>query len=130
MRAPAPRKTSVSDGSYIIPSVTWSRRFLVQGVFWRQCLHFAVLNIPPWIEPVLIAFWSLVFLLWGPGRRGVMRNLSAILEGSSTAANFFRAYRVFWNFAWTIADKVRFKELRVAPDWEFVGMEHFRSLQS
>jgi phosphatidylinositol dimannoside acyltransferase len=102
----------------------------VQGVFWRQLLRFAVLNVPPWIEPVMIGFWSLIFLLWGPGRRGVMRNLSAILVGSSAAGNFFRAYRVFWNFAWTIADKVRFKELRVAPDWEFVGLEHFQLLQA
>jgi len=102
----------------------------VQGVFWRQLLRFGVLNMPPWIEPVIIAFWTLVFLLWGPGRRGVMRNLSAIFEGSSAVRNFFRTYRVFWNFAWTIADKVRFKEFRVAPDWEFVGMEHFRSLQA
>jgi lauroyl/myristoyl acyltransferase len=59
-----------------------------------------------------------------------MRNLSAILPGSSTAANFCRTYRVFWNFAWTITEKVRFKELRVGPDWEFEGMEHFESLQS
>lgn len=102
----------------------------MQGVFWRQLLRFGVLNMPPWIEPVIMAFWALVFLLWGPGRRGVMRNLSAIFEGSSAARNFLRTYRVFWNFAWTLTDKVRFKEFRVAPDWEFVGLEHFRSLQS
>jgi phosphatidylinositol dimannoside acyltransferase len=102
----------------------------VQGVFWRQLLRFGVLNMPPWIEPVIMAFWTLVFLLWGPGRRGVMSNLSAIFEGSSAARNFLRTYRVFWNFAWTLTDKVRFKEFRVAPDWEFVGMEHFRSLQA
>jgi predicted LPLAT superfamily acyltransferase len=125
-----PAWRAIEPRSYIIRSVTWRRRFLVQGVFWRQLLRFGVLYLPPWIEPVVIAFWALVFLLWGPGRRGVMRNLSAVVEGSSTAANVLRTYRVFWNFAWTIADKVRFKELRVAPDWEFVGMEHFQSLQS
>jgi phosphatidylinositol dimannoside acyltransferase len=125
-----PAHVEASRTPSIIPSVTSFRRFLVQGVFWRQLLRFAVLNTPPWIEPVIIAFWSLVFLLWGPGRRGVMRNLSAILEGSSATGNFFRTYRVFCNFAWTIADKVRFKELRIAPDWEFVGMEHFQTLQS
>ena len=102
----------------------------MQGVFWRQLLRFGVLNTPPWIEPVIIGFWSLVFLLWGAGRRGVMSNLSAIFEGSSPVRNIFRTYRVFWNFAWTIADKVRFKECRVVPDWEFVGMEHFSSLQA
>jgi len=110
--------------------VTWYRRFLVNGVFWRQLLRFAVLNAPLWIEPIVEAFWTLFFLLWGPGRRGVMRNLSAILPGSSRLANFFRTYRVFWNFAWTITDNMRFRELRVGPDWEFAGGEFFERLQS
>lgn len=104
------------------------RRFLVHGVFWRKLLRFGVLGVPVWIEPAIIAFWSFVFLLWGPGRRGVMRNLTGIKPGSWAAANFFRTYRVFWNFAWTIADNVRFKETRVHPDWEFEGLEHFQRL--
>lgn len=108
----------------------WLRRFVVNGVFWRQFLRWAVLNMPLWLEPPILAAWSIVFLIWGPGRRGVMRNLTAILPGSSPLANFFRVYRVFWNFANTIADNVRFKELRVSPDWEFAGAEHFRALQS
>ena len=110
--------------------MSWYRRFLVQGVIWRQLLRLAVLNCPLWIEPIAIGFWSLFFLLWGPGRRGVMRNLSAILPGSTPLGNFFRTYRVFWNFAWTIADNMRFRELRVTPDWEFSGFEHFEQLQS
>ena len=108
--------------------MTWLRRFRAQGVFWRQLLRMASLTVPPWIEPLIMAFWSLCLRLWGPGRRGVMRNLSAILPGSSPVANFFRAYRVFWNFAWSIADKTRFKELRVVPDWEFAGAGHFEAL--
>jgi predicted LPLAT superfamily acyltransferase len=110
--------------------VTWFRRFLVQGVFWRQFLRWAVFNVPIWLEPLAIALWTLFFLLWGPGRRGVMRNLAVILPGSWSITNFFRTYRVFWNFAWTITDNVRFKELRVSPDWEFSGREHFESLQA
>ncbi|HUR81667.1 MAG TPA: lysophospholipid acyltransferase family protein [Thermoanaerobaculia bacterium] len=106
----------------------WPRRFLVRGVFWRHLLRSAVLNVPYWLEPVILAFWALLFLLWGPGRRGVMKNLSAILPGSSALMNFFRVYRVMWNFAWTIDDNVRFKELHVVPDWEFVGREHFDRL--
>ncbi len=108
----------------------WWRRFLVRGVFWRQLLRFAVLNVPVWIEPAVIATWSLVFLLWGAGRRGVMRNLKAIKPGSTALINFFRCYCVFWNFAWTITDNVRFKELRVIPDWEFIGWQHFEAMQS
>ncbi|HEX8168911.1 MAG TPA: hypothetical protein VF824_00045 [Thermoanaerobaculia bacterium] len=108
----------------------WYQRFLVHGVFWRQLLRWAVLCVPFWLEPVVMGAWSLIFLLWGPGRRGVMRNLTAILPGSSAAANFIRTYRVFWNFAWTIADNVRFQEQHVSPDWEFEGLQHFESLQA
>ncbi len=108
----------------------WRRRFVVHGVFWRQLLRFAVLNTPLWLEPLVMATWSLIFLLWGPGRRGVMRNLTAILPGSTTIGNFLRTYRVFWNFAWTIADNVRFLETRVSPDWELEGTEHFAALEA
>jgi lauroyl/myristoyl acyltransferase len=108
----------------------WWRRFLVRGVFWRQILRFAVLNVPPWVEPIVMAFWSVFFLIWGPGRRGVMRNLKVIKPGSYALTNFFRCYRVFWNYAWTITDNVRFKELRTIPDWEFTGLEHFQEMQT
>jgi len=105
-------------------------RFHAKGVFWRQFLRWAVLCTPIWIEPVVMAFWSAFFLLWGPGRRGVMRNLKAIKPGSWSIANFFRCYRVFWNYAWTIADTVRFKETRTMPDWEFSGWRQIEELQS
>ena len=110
--------------------IRFLRGFLVRGVLWRQLLHWAVLNIPMWIEPLVIGWWSMFFLLWGPGRRGVMRNLSAILAGSSPIANFFRTYRVFWNYAWTITDNARFRLLRTIPDWDFEGIENFETLQS
>ncbi|HYU23745.1 MAG TPA: lysophospholipid acyltransferase family protein, partial [Thermoanaerobaculia bacterium] len=104
--------------------------FLVHGVFWRQFLRWAVLNVPPWFEPAIIAFWSASFLLWANGRRAVMRNLSAVLPGSTAFANFFRCYRVFWNFAWTLSDTGRFREMRVIPEWELEGREHLDALQS
>lgn len=110
--------------------IDFRNRFKVNGVFWRQFLRWAVLNVPMWFEPVIMAWWTGFFLLWGPGRRGVMRNLSAILPGSTTFGDFLRTYRVFWNFAWTIADHMRFQELRVSPDWEFEGIENFRDLES
>ena len=106
------------------------RRFLVHGVFWRQFLRWAVLNVPPWFEPAIIAFWSAFFLLWAHGRRALMRNLSAILPGSTALGNFFRCYRVFWNFAWTLSDTGRLRETRVIPTWELEGREHLEALQS
>lgn len=106
------------------------RRFLVRGVFWRKLLRWGVLNMPLWLEPSILSTWAVLFMLWRDGRRGVMANLKSILPGSTAAGNLFRTYRVFWNFANVIADNVRFKELRVGPDWEFVGSEHFDDLQS
>jgi len=106
----------------------WWRGFRVRGVIWRQLLRFAVLNTPMWIEPVVHGTWAFFFLLAGPVRHGVMLNLRAIIPGSRAAANFFRAWRVFWNFAWTITDAARYRHLRTFPDWEFVGLEHFEAL--
>ena len=108
----------------------WLRPFLARGVFWRQLLRFAVLNNPLPLEPIVIGTWSLIFLLWATARRSVMRNLRAIKPGSWPITNFLRAYRVFWNFAWSIADTVRFRESRTMPDWEFVGVEHFEKLRA
>jgi len=102
--------------------------FKVKGVFWRRFLRWAVRNVPTWIEPVVIGFWALFFLLWGPGRRGVMANLKAIKPGSWSVANFFRTYLVFWNYAWTISDNGRFKELHMTPGWSFQGRRHFEPL--
>lgn len=107
---------------------TFLRGFVVEGIVWRKLLRWAVLNNPLWLEPVIMGVWTFLFLLWGPGRRGVMRNLTAILPGSWAVTNFFRTYLVFWNFASTLSDNVRFKELRIAPDWEFAGVEHFEAL--
>ena len=107
----------------------WLYRFRPRGVFWRQYLRWAVLNVPYWIEPYILGVWTLFFvMLWTAGRRGVMANLKAILPRSTALGNLFRTYRVFWNFAWTIDDKVRFKELRIVPDWEFVGREYIERL--
>jgi len=102
----------------------------VRGVFWRQFLRWAVLNVPRWIEPAIIGFWSLFFLLWGPGRRGVMHNLSFILPRSSALANFFRCYRVFWNFSWTLSDTGRLRESRTIPEWELAGRDHLEALRT
>jgi predicted LPLAT superfamily acyltransferase len=104
------------------------QRFQVKGVFWRRFLRWAVLNVPLWIEPLVMASWSLFFLLWGPGRRGVMHNLTAIKPGSWAVTNFCRTFLVFWNYAWTITDNIRFKELRTLPEWSFIGREYFEPL--
>jgi lauroyl/myristoyl acyltransferase len=59
-----------------------------------------------------------------------MQNLRAIKPGSGALVNFFRTYRVFWNYSWTLADNVRFSEHRTVPDWEFEGLNHFEQMIS
>ena len=106
------------------------RALRAHGVFWRRLLRYAVLNVPIWLEPAVIGFWSAVFLCFPRVRRGLTANLAAIHPGTSYAANLLRGYRVLWNFAWTISENVRFTEDRVVPDWEFVGREHFDALRT
>ncbi|HEX7154476.1 MAG TPA: hypothetical protein VF618_23525 [Thermoanaerobaculia bacterium] len=101
--------------------MSWRQRFHARGVFWRHFLRWAVFNVPIPLESIILAFWSGLFMFWHSGRRGIMANLSAVLPHSWAITNFFRAYRVFWNFACTLNDNARFKDLRIVPDWEFVG---------
>jgi len=58
-----------------------------------------------------------------------MRNLKAIKPGSFAVVNFFRCYRTFWNFAWTLCDTGLFRERGTVPDWEFTGYQHFEKMQ-
>jgi lauroyl/myristoyl acyltransferase len=108
--------------------VSWVRRFSARGVIWRRFLDWGVRNVPIWLEPVVIASWTLLFLAWGAGRRGIMSNLRVILPDSSAAMNLLRTYRVMWNFAWTLSDNARFRLDGVVPDWEFDGIDHFERL--
>ena len=86
------------------------------------------MNTPIWIEPLVNGLWAFLFLMAAPVSRGVMRNLRAIIPGSNAFVNLFRAWRVFWNYAWTIADSTRYRFLKTLPDWEFDGFEHFEEL--
>ncbi|MBI2215425.1 MAG: lysophospholipid acyltransferase family protein [Acidobacteria bacterium] len=105
------------------------RRFHPHGVFWRHFLAWAVNNVPAPLEVATMWLWSFFFFaLWGAGRRGVARNLAYILPGSSRIANVLRAYRVFLNFAWTIADSARFHASGIGFDWEIRGGENLDAL--
>lgn len=103
---------------------------MTRGVFWRQLLHWAVNNIPLYLQPVMVFTWSLIFFLAAAGeRRAAIHNLGAILPGSSPTANFFRAFRIFHDFASTITDTARFKARGEMVDWEFEGIRHFDALK-
>ena len=89
---------------------SWWRRFAVRGVFWRQYLDFGVSNVPFYLLPITIFFWTVFFFFVArPARRAVLSNLRVIFPASPRLTNYFRAWLTFYNFAWTISDAARFK---------------------
>jgi phosphatidylinositol dimannoside acyltransferase len=107
----------------------WLKALSVRGVFWRRLHHWAVRNVPWYLEPVLVAWFALFFYLgWPPGRHAVAHNLAAILPGSSPFANFFRGYRVVLSFSRVMTDTWGFTERGQEVDLEIEGSENLRAL--
>ncbi len=99
-----------------------SPRFAVRGVFWRNALDWGVVNIPAALHPFFIAFWTLFFFFFAaPARKAVHRHLAIILPGSSRLVNYLRAFRVFYNFAWSLTDAAAFRLLKATFTYELVG---------
>ena len=57
-------------------------RFAVRGVFWRQYLDWAIINLPFYFYPVCILFCTFFFFFFAaPARRAILANLAIILPG-------------------------------------------------
>ena len=107
----------------------WMRRFGVFGDFPTRLLRGGLLVAPWFLEPFLIALWTLLFFaMAGEQRRAVRGNLSALLPGSGRIANFLRSYRVFLEFAFTYVDAVRCEKAGGKVDWAIDGVENFKDL--
>src|ERR1700736_428978 len=108
-----------------------SRRqsFAVRGVSWRRGLDWAIENVPFYFHPFLVFFWTLFFFVFaGASRKAVVSNLSVILPNSSRAMNYFRALRVFRNFAWTLAEGTVYKLTKAPFSSELNGADVFDTL--
>lgn len=104
-------------------------RFKVRGVFWRKLHHWSVRNVPWYIEPILMFWFTTGFYLgWPPGRKAVQKNLRSILPGSSRFLNFFRGWRIVYSFSWVMTDTWRFTETGAESDWEVEGSDHLDEL--
>lgn len=104
-------------------------RFAVRGVFWRQYLDWAVVNLPFYFYPVNLAFFTLFFFFFAaPARRTVVANLGVILPGSSWAINHLRAFRTLYNFACTISDAAIYKINKEEFSYEIIGAEWLEQL--
>lgn len=103
---------------------SYLRRFAVRGVFWRQYLDWALLNVPFYLQPILLTLWTAFFFFFAaPARRALVSNLSVVLPGSSRFGNHLRAFRTLWNFAWTIAEASNYKLTKVEYAYEIEGAE-------
>ena len=103
-------------------SLNWLGGFAVRGVFWRQYLDWATVNMPFYTYPVLHCFMTFFFFFFAaPARRIVLANLAIILPGSSRAMNYLRVFRTFYNYAWTISEAAIQKLNKEEFAYEIIG---------
>jgi lauroyl/myristoyl acyltransferase len=104
-------------------------RFAVKGVFWRQYLDWAVINLPFYVYPVQLVFFTFFFFFFAaPARRAIVANLAVVLPGSSRAMNYLRAFRTLSNFAWTISEAAIHKLLKEEFTYKIIGAEWLEQL--
>src|SRR4051794_6939530 len=104
-------------------------RFAVKGVFWRQYLDWAIVNLPFFFYPIPLTFFTIFFFFFAaPARRAIVANLAVVLPGSSRAMNYLRAFRVLYNFAWTIAEAAIHRLFKEEFSYEIIGSEWLEEL--
>ena len=107
----------------------WLGRFAVRGVFWRQYLDWAIINLPFYFYPVCIFFCTFFFFFYAaPARRAIVANLAVVLPGSSRVMNHLRAFRTLCNFAWTITEAAIHRINREEFSYEIIGAEWLEQL--
>ncbi|HXA09899.1 MAG TPA: lysophospholipid acyltransferase family protein [Chthoniobacterales bacterium] len=107
----------------------WRRRFAVRGVLWRHYLDFGLTNVPFYLQPVMIFFWTIFFFfLAAPARRAILSNLRVVLPGSSPLLNLGRAWLTLYNFAWTISDAANDRLAQTEFAYEMEGAEFLDQL--
>jgi phosphatidylinositol dimannoside acyltransferase len=107
----------------------WLDRFAVRGVVWRQYLDFGLTNVPFYLRPVMIFFWTIFFFfLAAPARRAILSNLRVVLPGSSPLLNLGRAWLTLYNFAWTISDAADHKLAKTEFAFEIEGAKFLDEL--
>jgi len=106
-------------------------RFAVKGVFWRNCLDWAILNLPFFFYPLPLLFFTFFFFFFAaPARRAIVANLAFVFPGSSRAVNYLRAFRTLYNFAWTISETAIHRILGEEFSYEIIGAELLQQLSA
>lgn len=110
--------------------MSFFRRFSVYGDFWLRYLEWGA-RVSPWfVEAVFMAVFTAIFwALCGKARNAVAHNLKTLIPGSWGWMNQFRAFRVFWNFAWTMTDLSHVRRKERIVTWEIFGKPELRYLE-
>lgn len=109
----------------------WWHGFAVEGVLWRKFVDWAVLNVPSWFHPALVWIGTFVFFFFaGRARKTMLRHLRIILPGSSRLVNYWRVFRIFSNFGWTLADAAVYRLQKPAFTYELEGEAYLQELAS
>jgi lauroyl/myristoyl acyltransferase len=112
-----------------VSRANWLGRFAVRGVFWREYLDWAIVNLPFYFYPVPLAFFTFFFFFFAaPARRAIVANLAVIMPGSSRALNHLRAFRTLYNFAWTISEAAIYRINKEEFSYEIIGAKWLEQL--
>ncbi len=113
------------------PLKKFFRRFSAHGDFWHRYLYWGTRHCPWFLEPMYVfAFTVMFWVFLGRVRRAVAANLGVLLPGSSPFMNQLRAFRVFWNFAWTMVDQAHVRHGEDCITWEVFGDGHLARLEA
>jgi lauroyl/myristoyl acyltransferase len=105
-----------------VSRANWLGRFAVRGVFWREYLDWAIVNLPFYFYPIPLTFFTFFFFFFAaPARRAIVANLAVVLPGSSRAMNYLRAFRTLYNFAWTISEAAIYRINKEEFSYEITG---------
>jgi predicted LPLAT superfamily acyltransferase len=98
-------------------------RIGIYGDVPTRLMEWGIRTCPLYLEPLFILGYSLLcFVLCRGARRAVCANLAVIFPGASRIRTSARAFRVFWNFAWSCADAARVRIEGDVLDWDIVGI--------
>lgn len=98
-------------------------------MWWRHCLDWALLNVPFYLQPILLTLSTIFFFFFAaPARRALVSNLRVVFPRSSAIANYFRAFRTLWNFAWTISEASNYKLTKIDYTYDIVGDDLLQQL--
>lgn len=107
----------------------WKNRLGLFGDLPSRLLRGVIPYVPPFLEPVLIAGWTLLFFaIAREQRRAVRSNLQALHPHWSDLRSTWGAWRVFWNFAFTFVDSQRCETETGGVDWLVDGIGIFHEL--